>query len=112
MTENNLISAQNICKSFVKPDGSELEVINNVDLVMHEGKITALLGKSGSGKSTLLRIIAGLIAPSSGEVHYRGQAVQAPVPGISMFHPRYILAHPESKKETWKDLKEVRSKFT
>ena len=35
-----------------------------------------------------------------------------PVLGISMFHPRYILAHPESKKETWKDLKEVRSKFT
>ena len=25
-----------------------------------------------------------------------------PVLGISMFHPRYILAHPESKKETWK----------
>jgi uracil-DNA glycosylase len=29
-----------------------------------------------------------------------------------MFHPRYVLVHPESKKETWKDLKEVRSKFT
>ena len=63
MTENNLISAQNICKSFVKPDGSELEVIKNVNLVMHEGKITALLGKSGSGKSTLPHVITGLIAP-------------------------------------------------
>jgi len=34
-----------------------------------------------------------------------------PVHGISMFHPRYILAHPESKKETWKDLKAVRKKL-
>ncbi|MFP6779743.1 MAG: uracil-DNA glycosylase [Alphaproteobacteria bacterium] len=32
--------------------------------------------------------------------------------GISMFHPRYVLVHPESKKETWKDLKEVRKKIT
>ena len=35
-----------------------------------------------------------------------------PILGISMFHPRYVLVHPESKKETWKDLKEVRRKFT
>ena len=30
---------------------------------------------------------------------------------ISMFHPRYVLVNPESKKETWKDLKEVRKKL-
>ena len=34
------------------------------------------------------------------------------IPGISMFHPRYILANSESKKETWGDLKAVRQKLT
>tara|TARA_B100000579_G_C22673194_1_gene776632 strand:+ start:168 stop:878 length:711 start_codon:yes stop_codon:yes gene_type:complete len=34
------------------------------------------------------------------------------IPGISMFHPRYILANLESKKETWEDLKAVRKKLT
>ena len=31
---------------------------------------------------------------------------------ISMFHPRYILAHPKSKKESWIDLKSVREKLS
>jgi NitT/TauT family transport system ATP-binding protein len=47
-------------------------VLDDISLELHKGEILALLGKSGSGKSTLLRCIAGLIAPSSGEVRYRG----------------------------------------
>jgi uracil-DNA glycosylase len=34
-----------------------------------------------------------------------------PISGISMFHPRYVLVHPESKKESWLDLKAVRKKL-
>ena len=34
------------------------------------------------------------------------------VNGISMFHPRYILANNESKKDTWYDLKEIRKKLS
>ena len=34
------------------------------------------------------------------------------VNGISMFHPRYILANNESKKDTWSDLKEIRKKLS
>ena len=34
------------------------------------------------------------------------------VTGISMFHPRYILANNESKKETWSDLKDIRKKLS
>jgi NitT/TauT family transport system ATP-binding protein len=58
---------------------------------MHEGEVVALLGKSGSGKSTLLRIIAGLSAPSKGEVLYRGTPVRQPVAGISMVFQSFAL---------------------
>lgn len=50
-----------------------------------------MLGKSGSGKSTLLRIIAGLIAPSSGTVTYRGKPVTRPVEGIAMVFQSFAL---------------------
>lgn len=49
------------------------------------------MGKSGSGKSTLLRIIAGLIAPSSGTVTYRGKPVTRPVEGIAMVFQSFAL---------------------
>lgn len=86
-----LLEVKNIKKSFQKSDKQELLVIDNVNLTMQEGEIIALLGKSGSGKSTLLRIIAGLIAPSSGKVIYQNQPVTAPVPGISMVFQSFAL---------------------
>ena len=86
-----LLDIQNISKSFKTQDGQGLKVIDNVNFTMQEGEIVALLGKSGSGKSTLLRIIAGLIAPSGGQVMYRNQKVNAPVPGISMVFQSFAL---------------------
>ncbi|MEP7179405.1 MAG: TOBE-like domain-containing protein [Pseudonocardiales bacterium] len=46
--------------------------LENVDLAVASGQLTALLGPSGGGKSTLLRIIGGLESPDSGTVHIDG----------------------------------------
>ena len=43
--------------------------LDNVDLTVASGQLTALLGPSGGGKSTLLRIIGGLETPDAGTVH-------------------------------------------
>ena len=72
MTEP-LISIRALSKSFSGPDGRPVLVLDGITLTVHEGEFVALLGRSGSGKSTLLRCIAGLIAPSGGEVLFRGQ---------------------------------------
>ncbi|MFT3977920.1 MAG: nitrate/sulfonate/bicarbonate ABC transporter ATP-binding protein [Sphingomonas bacterium] len=53
---------------------NDLLVLDNVDLTLNEGEVVGLLGRSGSGKSTLLRSIAGLIAPSEGEIRFEPQA--------------------------------------
>lgn len=43
-------------------------IIDNVSIVIPEGKVTAIVGASGSGKTTLLKLILGYYRPSSGTV--------------------------------------------
>jgi NitT/TauT family transport system ATP-binding protein len=68
-----LISVKDVSKSFAGPDGKPVAVLDGITLDVEEGEFVALLGRSGSGKSTLLRCIAGLIAPTDGEVLVRGK---------------------------------------
>lgn len=50
-------------------------ILKNVDLNLPAGRVAALLGPSGCGKTTLLRLIAGLIAPTSGSIKLDGRLV-------------------------------------
>jgi NitT/TauT family transport system ATP-binding protein len=86
-----LLQVSEVSKSFPKPDGHELLVLQGVNLQLVEGQIVGLLGRSGSGKSTLLRLIAGLAEPSGGELHYLGNPVNGPAPGISMVFQSFAL---------------------
>ena len=49
------------------------EILKNVDILVRDGDITAVVGPSGAGKSTLLRAINRLIEPTSGEVYLDGE---------------------------------------
>ena len=86
-----LLDVQGVCKSFRKPDGDQLVVLEDVRLTLRPGEIVGLLGRSGSGKSTLLRIIAGLDEPSSGLVSYMGEPVAGPASGIAMVFQSFAL---------------------
>jgi len=86
-----IIAIKQLRKAFKKAATQDLLVLEDVNFELKDGEIVALLGKSGSGKSTLLRIIAGLIAPTSGQVTYRGQPVTKPVPGIAMVFQSFAL---------------------
>lgn len=58
------------------PSGSEqLTILHSLDLVIADGQFVAVVGPSGSGKSTLLGLIAGLDAPSNGEIRIDGQDI-------------------------------------
>lgn len=88
---SQIISVAHCYKSFRKACNQDLLVLEDVNFSLNQGEIVALLGKSGSGKSTLLRILAGLMAPSSGIITYRDQIVTKPIPGISMVFQSFAL---------------------
>jgi branched-chain amino acid transport system ATP-binding protein len=57
-----------------------LTAVNNVSLSIPAGEIRAIIGPNGAGKSTLVGIICGRLAPTSGQVLYRGRDITAAPP--------------------------------
>lgn len=55
-------------------------ILDQINLQIKEGKVTAILGHNGCGKSTLLRILCGLTNPDKGEVSYAKENKIAYVP--------------------------------
>jgi NitT/TauT family transport system ATP-binding protein len=74
------VSLQGVAKTY----GSGVAALVALDLKVRKGEFVALVGPSGCGKSTALRIIAGLTAPTSGEVRVSWHGGEgAPGQGIS-----------------------------
>ena len=52
-----------------------LTIVRELDLVIPDGQFISIVGPSGSGKSTLLGLVAGLDAPTSGDIRIDGQSI-------------------------------------
>lgn len=62
--------------SKIVPSGTEkLTILHALDLIIPAGQFVSVVGPSGSGKSTLLGLIAGLDAPTSGEILLDGEDI-------------------------------------
>jgi putative ABC transport system ATP-binding protein len=70
-----MIRLNNIKKSFVTPDGGQLDVLKGIDHHISAGDFVAIVGASGSGKSTLMNILGLLDQPDEGEYVLGGEIV-------------------------------------
>jgi len=86
-----VVETRNVTKVFKE---GALGAVNDVSLATQDGEFLVFLGPSGSGKTTLLRMIAGLEAPTSGEILIGGQVVNDLSPRerrIAMVFQSYAL---------------------
>jgi lipoprotein-releasing system ATP-binding protein len=63
-----ILIASALRKVYIEDDGSELTVLDGVEIEVRRGEAIALVGASGAGKSTLLQLLGFLDRPTAGEV--------------------------------------------
>ena len=68
-----ILEARGIRKTYVQEDGSELPILEGVEIAIAPGEAVAIVGASGSGKSTLLHLLGGLDRPTRGEIILGGR---------------------------------------
>ena len=69
-------SGNNSDKISGKCEACDFEALAGVDLDIFEAETTLIAGANGSGKTLLMKILAGLLEPSEGEIHYRGRPLK------------------------------------
>ncbi len=100
MPKTVVLEARNVTKRFPGVLAND-----QVNLVLHEGEILALLGENGAGKSTLMNIIYGLYHQDEGEIFLNGEQVRIESPrdaierGVGMVHQHFQLVPPMTVAE-------------
>ncbi len=87
-----MLEAKNISKKF-----SGVTALSNINLVLHPGKVNAIIGENGAGKSTLMKIFSGVYTQYEGQIIYNGKPVKfsgtkaAEDAGIAIIHQELNL---------------------
>lgn len=64
----NRLEVNNLSHAFIKANGEEIRIFQNLNFSVAQGEIVAIVGRSGAGKSTLFNLISGLLTPSAGKI--------------------------------------------
>jgi ABC-type nitrate/sulfonate/bicarbonate transport system ATPase subunit len=86
-----ILAVRGLARTFTSRDGSATPALRATDLDVAENDFVTILGPSGCGKSTLLRIVAGLDAPTSGEVLLDGRRIEGAGADRGMVFQSYTL---------------------
>lgn len=77
------VSLDRVSLTYVTASGT-IPAVQNLSLDIERGSFVSILGPSGCGKSTLIKMVAGLLAPSSGAAKLNGETVTGPRKDVGM----------------------------
>jgi lipoprotein-releasing system ATP-binding protein len=72
-----ILEGRGLRKNYFQEDGSELRILEGVEISVTPGEAVAIIGASGAGKSTLLHLLGGLDRPTAGDVFLEGRNLAA-----------------------------------
>jgi ABC-type lipoprotein export system ATPase subunit len=83
-----------VCDNLVRiyqSEGIEVQALQGLDLLVHDGEMIALVGASGSGKSTLLQVLAGVDAPTAGRARVAGHDLLTLTRAARVHYRRHVV---------------------
>jgi NitT/TauT family transport system ATP-binding protein len=83
-----MLDVRGLAKTYQGRERS-VEAIRDLTFTVADEDLVCLVGPSGCGKTTLLRCIAGLLAPTAGEIFVQGTRVSGPPPGMAVVFQEY-----------------------
>jgi NitT/TauT family transport system ATP-binding protein len=86
-----IIELDRVRKTYKAADGRDVAAVSDFSASIHEGEFISVLGPSGCGKSTVMMMLAGLLAPSDGEVRYQGKVIDRPQEDIGVVFQSAVL---------------------
>ena len=73
---SKLFDLHDVAKRFQRGKES-ITIFEGLNLGIEEGDFVAIMGPSGSGKTTLLNLLGGVDQPSSGQIRFAGERIDA-----------------------------------
>ena len=85
------LKIRDLSQSFPRDDGSQLIVLDHLNLDVQDKEFVCILGSSGCGKTTLLRLIAGLDKAQAGTIILDGEEMNGPSAKVGLVFQEYSL---------------------
>ncbi len=86
-----VIEVKDLHKTFVRQDGTKLNVLNGINTSIVKGEKIAVIGPSGSGKSTFLRCLNRMEEPTSGTITFNGEDITSPECNINLVRRKMCM---------------------
>jgi len=77
-----MIEVRNLVKEYRGAEGSVVRAVDDVSFAVSAGEMVGLLGGNGAGKTTTMRVVATLLAPTSGTAVVAGRDVRLDPIGV------------------------------
>jgi NitT/TauT family transport system ATP-binding protein len=87
----SVVDVRDLTMVYSTKAGDTVTALVDISASLGTGEFVTIVGPSGCGKSTLLKLVAGIMAPSRGEIFYEGTRLEGPTERMGLVFQRPVL---------------------